>query len=112
MKGYILSTVAAGAFLLVPAFAQQAPPSGSSQGDDQRFEDHQAIQRQRIRDGVKSGQLTPEQGRKLMRQSRDINREAAAMNKRTNGNLNAGQKRQIARQMNNQSRHIYTAKHK
>lgn len=118
MKRYILSTIAGGALMLGTAYAQNGtgttppqPAPGSTQAEAQHHETRDDIQQHRIQQGVKSGQLTPQQGRRLERQDARINREARGMAERNGGNLSQRQEARIHRQMNRQSRRIYRAKH-
>jgi hypothetical protein len=107
MKRYILSAVAAAAFVLAPAWAQTQTPSSEAGGHMLR----ERNQRRRIRQGVRSGSLTPRQGARLSRQDKRINHEAARMARRNGGQLSERQEGRIHRQMNRQGRRIYRAKH-
>ena len=116
MKRYIFSTLAAGAFLVGSAWAQSSTPPdnptrGSTPAENQRYEQRQENQADRIQQGVKSGNLTPKQGRELWRQNQRQQRDLKAMKKANGGNLSERQERHVARSMNRQSRRIYRAKH-
>ena len=114
MKHYILS-IAGAALMLAPAYAQSTTPvppaPGSTQAENQHYKARQENQADRIRQGVRSGKLTPQQGRRLARQNRRINREAHAMSARNGGKLNAHQEARINRQMNRQSGRIFRGRH-
>jgi hypothetical protein len=68
-------------------------------------------QRDRIANGVKSGQLTAGETAKLEKQQQGINKQVAADRKANGGKLNASQKQQLNREQNAASRNIYREKH-
>ena len=116
MKRYILSTLAAGAFLVGSAWAQSSTPPndptrGSTPAENQRYQQRRDNQNDRIQQGVKSGNLTPQQGRALHREEKRQQRDIRAMKAKNGGSLNDRQERRVARSMNRQSRRIYRAKH-
>ena len=114
MKRYILSTVAGGALMLGMAFAQQStetPAPGSTEAEGMHHAGRVENQKDRIRQGVKDGQLTPEQARKLGREEGRINAEAKQMKAKNGGQLTEKQERRIHHQMNQQSKRIYRGRH-
>ena len=113
MKQYILSAIAGGALMLATAqyVPAQTPPPGSTAAEGEHHADRVENQQDRIQQGVKSGTLTPQQGRQLSRQDARINREARGMAAKNGGSLTPKQEARLHRQMNRQSRRIYRAKH-
>ena len=71
----------------------------------------QDTQAARIDQGVRSGQLTPQETRHLERQQGHIARTEARMRAHHGGALTAHDHRVLARQQNHASRSIYRAKH-
>ena len=67
-------------------------------------------QQQRIRQGMRSGRLTPQQARRLERGQARIHRTERRM--KSKGYLTAKNRRRLAKMQNRQSRAIYQAKHK
>ena len=68
-------------------------------------------QQDRIAQGIKSGQLTPNETVKLERQQQGINKQVAADRKANGGTLTAAQRKQINKEQNQASRNIYRKKH-
>ena len=110
MKHYIMHAIGGVALMLAPAFAQ-TPRSESEPAETQRYKTRMENQQDRIQQGVRSGELSPRQARRLGRQDRHINRETRRMAARNGGDPTERQERRIRRQMNQQSRRIYRAKH-
>lgn len=73
-----------------------------------RRQDNQAA---RIDQGVRSGQLTPGEARRLDRQQGRIHRTEARMRYRNGGRLTPYQRAHLDRMQNRADRHIYRAKH-
>jgi len=114
MKRYILSALAGGALTIAPAFAQsqtQAPAPGSTASEGEHHADRVENQQDRIRNGMKSGQLNNEQARQLGRDEANIKKHATRMKTNAGGNLSEAQEQKIHQAMNRQSRRIYRAKH-
>lgn len=102
MKTLILTfligtTVAATA---VPAVAGDHAPS---------VKHRQMHQKARIRDGVRSGELTPEEARALRAQQRAIQAEKRAF--KSDGHLSPEERRALRRDQNEASRDIHREKH-
>ncbi len=68
-------------------------------------------QRDRIEQGVDSGQLTRGEQRRLNTQERGINREERGMRAQDNGHLTKQDRMLIHKQQNQESRRIYRDKH-
>jgi hypothetical protein len=71
--------------------------------------DRQGKQFQRIRGGVKGGDVTRKEFKKLSREQRRIGR--TIKNARADGRVNARERRHIHKFQNRASKHIYLAKH-
>jgi hypothetical protein len=84
---------------------------GKSQTQDQTpaVDQRHVDQEERIKQGEKSGQLTPRETRKLQRQQRSIRNQEAR--EKARGPLTPGQKAQLNRRENRASRNIYRKKH-
>jgi hypothetical protein len=68
-------------------------------------------QQGRIKQGVKSGQLTARETSHLERKEANINRETRADRGANGGKLTPGEKAQVNRQQNHVSKDIYRDKH-
>jgi hypothetical protein len=68
-------------------------------------------QRDRISQGLRSGQLTPGETTHLERQEGRINREENHMRAEDRGRLTRQDRRMLTRQQNRESRRIYRDKH-
>lgn len=68
-------------------------------------------QQDRIANGVKSGQLTAGETSKLENQERGINQQTRADRAANGGKLTNGERKQINREQNRESRKIYNKKH-
>jgi len=116
LKSVLLSAALA-AFML-PAAAQTAEPVGPTPapstppattqpaGPGARFDNQQ----QRIEQGVKSGELTPQEAHRLERQERQLHREAERA-KASGGGLSPQEKARIENQQNKLNNEIYNQKH-
>jgi hypothetical protein len=84
---------------------------GNAQSQDQTpaIDQRHVNQEKRIKEGEKSGQLTPREARKLQRQQRSIDKQEAR--EKAKGPLTQGQKAQLNRRENRASRNIYRKKH-
>ncbi len=69
----------------------------------------QVHQQERIKEGVKSGQLTHREARRLEAKQRKI--QADKMIAKADGKVTPAERRHIKREQNRASRHIYRAKH-
>lgn len=68
-------------------------------------------QQDRIANGVKSGQLTPGETAHLEKQEQRIDNQVKTERAANGGHLTAAERRQVNREQNRESRHIYAAKH-
>jgi len=68
-------------------------------------------QQDRIAQGIKSGQLTAGESRKLENQQKAINQQAKADRAANGGKLTPGEKQQINKEQNAASKNIYNKKH-
>jgi hypothetical protein len=95
----ILTTVAVamGILMAAPAFAARA-------------DGRQAAQQERIRDGVRSGELTRREAVKLERRHLRLQRELRR-DRRDGGRLTRGERRHLEREQNRLSRQICREKH-
>jgi hypothetical protein len=66
-------------------------------------------QQQRIRQGIRSDELTKREVRGLTKEQRDIQREIHQA--KADGVVTPGERREIQQEQNQASRHIYRAKH-
>ncbi len=88
------------------ATAQETTPSGTeTPGVNQR----QKRQHQRIRQGVRSEELTRRETVRLRNEQRDIQQEKREA--KSDGDVTRQERRSIHREQNQASRHIYRAKH-
>lgn len=114
-----LISIAAAALLTTAGFAQSATTTTSSTTSastgapdkpltiNQRKRDQQA----RIRQGVRSDELTRGETRHLENQEHDINKEERNMRKLDNGKLTAQDRKTLNQQQNQESKRIYKDKH-
>ena len=68
-------------------------------------------QQRRIRQGVKSGELTKGETRKIEKQEHALNREERNMRKVNNGHLTKQDRKTLQQQQNHLSKEIYKDKH-
>ncbi len=99
-----LTTLALAAALVVAPALMNAQ---SSHAINQRKVDQQ----HRIRQGVRSGELTPRETVRLERHERSIHRQEHAMRRANGGRLTRQDRRILNRRENAQSRRIYRLKH-
>lgn len=91
------------AAVAVPAIAQTAAPATP------RIDKREAVQQQRIEQGVKSGQLTPQEAARLEKgQARVQSMEDKA---KADGKVTAKERSRIEHAQDQQSRKIYREKH-
>lgn len=94
------------ACLALPVVAQNPTvPTGET------IKNRQENQQDRIKQGVKSGELTPQEGRRLERNNQRIHQEIKQDRAANGGKLTPQEKRQITRQQNRESHAIYREKH-
>lgn len=70
-----------------------------------------ANQQRRIVQGDRSGQMTPNETRRVENQEHGINREERGMRAQDNGRLTTQDRRTLRAQQNQESRRIYRDKH-
>ena len=68
-------------------------------------------QNQRIQQGVKSGALTPQQGKQLHQEDQGIRKEERNMAAQNGGHITKQEQRKLNRQENRESRQIRKEKH-
>ena len=100
MKRYIMLALLVGFLTTGLAFAQTATPG---------IAHRQAEQKARIREGVRSGELTPEEARTLRVEQRLVRITKRAM--RADGVVTPRERRVLNRQLNRTSRDISREKH-
>jgi len=101
--------VALAGILLVPAglAAQQAAPAGGTRTPVVNRREHR--QQRRIQQGVRSGELTPQETRRLERQQAKIRHDEARA--KSDGTVTPQERRRLNRELNRSSRDIYRQKH-
>jgi len=103
MKSLIVSILMAGmASLWLSAMAHAGTP-------DPGIDARQHRQQARIAEGVRSGELTPAETRRLEREQRRIRREERRY--MADGKLTAPERADLQHDLNRSSRHIYNEKH-
>ena len=100
MKRSIIIALFLTCSVCVSAFAQDKTPVV-----DQREKNQQ----ERIKEGVKSGELTPAETRRLEMQQGKI--KADEMNAKSDGNVTPKERLKLKREQNRASRNIYHKKH-
>lgn len=100
MKRFIMLALIVGFLTTGLAFAQTATP---------RADIRQAEQKARIREGVRSGELTPEEARTLRVEQRLVRITKRAM--KSDGVVTPRERRALNRQLNRTSRDISREKH-
>ena len=93
------------AFLLLCAVASGI----STQTKKPQVDAREKIQQERIKEGVKSGELTPGETRKLEAQEGKI--KADEINAKADGKVTPGERRHLKKELNRESRRIHRAKH-
>lgn len=106
---------AALATLVLPAFAQNVPPTAvppnATSGQPSTINQRQENQQDRIAQGVKSGQLTAGETANLETKEAAINHEVRADRNANGGKLTQAERNQVNHQLNHTSRQIYRDKH-
>ncbi len=93
------------AAILVMTFAAPVFADPKSPGVDRR--EHR--QKQRIKQGVKSGELTKEETRSLKAEQRAIRAKERQM--KSDGSLKRGERKELHRDLNESSQNIFQEKH-
>jgi len=100
----ILIAVVISLFAGLSVMAQTTPGTHTPHINQRQHE-----QQKRIRHGVRSGELTRGEARRLERDERGIRQEERAA--RADGVVTRGERREINRDLNKTSRRVYRAKH-
>lgn len=109
VTGWLGRAIVVGSLLLpAAALAQQVAPAGT-RTETPRVDRREQRQRQRIYQGVRSGELTARETRKLPREQAHIRRAEARA--QADGTVTAQERRRLNRELNRSSRHIYRQKH-
>lgn len=103
MKPLFVSMILAGMATLWMSTSAQASPL------DPGVNVRQHHQQQRIGQGVRSGELTPAEARRLEREQRHIRREERRY--KADGTLTPAERADLQHDLNRASRHIYNEKH-
>lgn len=93
---------------LTLTYAQEAPPAQGTTKTP-RITKRQLNQQRRINRGVKSGELTPAETRRLEAEQGKI--QADKMKAKSDGNVTPQERRKLRREENKASRDIYRLKH-
>lgn len=96
------------AVLALPVVAQNSTPAPAT---GQTIQQRKENQRNRIGQGVQSGQLTAGEAARLEGKEAALNREERNMRKLDNGKLTASDKKALTQQQNQLSKQIYREKH-
>lgn len=102
-------TLALASIVTLSAAAQTTTPTPGR--NDYNIHQRKADQRNRIEQGVDSGQLRRGEQRRLNTQERGIRQETRGMRAQDNGHLTKQDRRTIHHQQNQESRRIYRDKH-
>ncbi|HZQ60502.1 MAG TPA: hypothetical protein VFC24_04080 [Casimicrobiaceae bacterium] len=97
--------------LRILAVALLAPFAGAAMAGthDPVVNERQAIQHERIEQGIASGELTKKEAARLRTEQRAIRAEERAF--KSDGNLTKNERKQLERDLNRSSRDIYNQKH-
>ena len=95
--------------LLVAAFATVTATIASAHGATPRVDRREARQSERIREGVRSGELTRGETRQLVRGQVHVHRMEARA--KADGVVTPGERRRLAHAQNHESRRIARLKH-
>jgi uncharacterized membrane protein YebE (DUF533 family) len=104
-RSILLAAILAGMFIFVNAQTQDQPKPAKTP----RITKKQVHQQERIKRGVKSGQLTKDETRKLEGEQAKIRNEKQAA--KSDGNVTPQERRKIRHDQRKASRDIYRAKH-
>jgi hypothetical protein len=106
---------AALAVLILPAAAQTATPTPAPAPPTQQkpttLQQRDKNQQDRIANGIKSGELTPNEASHIEGQEQKVNNEVKDMRAADGGKLTAADKEKVTNQENRMSREIYNQKH-
>ncbi len=99
------------ALLSLPAGLIAQTPVPATQPEGEKYANRAENQRDRVAQGVKSGQITPGEKANLSAHREAINHEVARERAANGGQLTNSQERQVGRQVNRQSLRTYRYKH-
>ena len=107
MKAFrFLMILTIAALCSVPSTAQtQQPTQEKTPGVDAR----QKVQKERIKEGMKSGELTKREARDLVREQKKIKRNETKA--KADGDVTARERAKLQREQNRASKHIARQKH-
>src|SRR5262245_5714527 len=97
-------------FVMAALVAFIIPAAGLAQEQQNGINERQRNQRERIRQGVRSGELTRAEAARLRRQEAQIRRNEARA-RQSGGEFTPRERARIQRQLNRESRRIYRQKH-
>jgi hypothetical protein len=97
-------------FVMAALIAVIIPAAGLAQGRRNGVNERQRNQQQRIRQGVRSGELTGVEAARLRRQDAQI-RLNEARARQSGGEFTPQERARIQRQLNRENRRIYRQKH-
>ncbi len=89
--------------------AQAGPRAGNHHQRHNAVDQRQHNQADRIRQGVRSGELTKDEARGLVKEQKEIRRDIREA--RSDGVVTREERREIRQEQNQASRHIYKEKH-
>jgi hypothetical protein len=95
--------------LALPALGQTTPSTSPDGTRTPRINGRQIHQQRRIAQGVRSGQLTPGETRRLERQQGRI--RASKLQAKADGTVTPRERARLTREQNRASRNIYRLKH-
>jgi hypothetical protein len=95
--------------LFVLALVTTLAGAASANTATPRVDHRRAVERARIHQGVRSGQLTPREQRRLNAHQRHIRRTERRM--KSDGNVSRGERTRLNHMQNRQSRRIHRLKH-
>ena len=108
----IKMAIASAMFLCsVAAINAQTAPATTPTTKPNEVNGRMENQRDRIQQGVKSGELTKAEQRNLNKDQRNIHEQVAADRALNGGKLTKGEHAQVNREMNAESKKIYRKKH-
>lgn len=104
MKGRMLA-----ALLCLVSLAILPAPARQNQDQTPRADKREALQKHRIKQGVKSGQLTRPEARRLAAEQRKVKKDEAAA--KADGAVTPAERARLQREQNKASRDIARKKH-
>ena len=108
LAALMLPAVAQDAATTTPAQPAPVPPSTQK---EQNVQHRAHAQQTRIANGIKTGELTPEEAARLEKQESKMSKEAREMKEANGGKLSAADRAKLEQQQNKVSKEIYQQKH-